>query len=69
MNHLSKPQIPDGDPLEKTLDDYRQLIEHLGSPDSPVGIDAKLTHAIIIDYLQRLTERLDRLEAKLAADA
>lgn len=53
------------DPLSKTRDDYQELIEQLSVPDSPVGIDAKYTHAIIIDYLRQISDRLDRLEAKL----
>ena len=51
------------DPLTKSKQDYDAIIRHLGSQDSPVGIDAQFTHAIIIDYLQQILERLDRLEA------
>ena len=56
-----------GDPLSKTRDDYAQLIQHLSVPDSPVGIDAQFTHAIIIDYLRQITARLDMMEARLEA--
>jgi len=45
-------------PLSKTKADYAELIERLSSADSPVGIDAQLTHAIIIDYLRQIDQRL-----------
>ena len=54
-----------GDPLQKTRADYDALIEKLSSPNSPVGIDAQYTHAVIIEYLQQIMERLEALEAKL----
>ena len=53
------------DPLAKSKTEYEQLIQHISLPDSPVGIDAQLTHAIIIDYLQQICARLDRLEAAI----
>ena len=58
----------DDNPLKKTREDYRELIEQLSSPDSPVGIDAKYTHAIIIEYLRQIDERLRRLEKKLQTE-
>lgn len=58
--------MSDPDPLSKTAADYAELIEKLGSPDSPVGIDAKYTHAVIIEYLRQITARLDRLERRQA---
>lgn len=51
------------DPLSKPKDSYDELISKLSSPDSPVGIDAKYTHALIIDYLQQISARLESLEA------
>jgi len=53
------------DPMAKTKPDYAQTIQHISLSDSPVGIDAQFTHAIIIDYLQQIAERLERLEARL----
>ncbi len=50
------------DPLAKPKADFDDLISQLSSPDSPVGIDAKYTHAIIIDYLRQISARLDSLE-------
>ena len=53
------------EPLDKPRDAFNQLIEQISSPDSPVGIDAKYTHAVIIDYLRQISARLDRLEAAI----
>ena len=50
------------DPLAKPKDEFNELITQLSSPDSPVGIDAKYTHAVIIDYLRQISARLDALE-------
>ena len=55
------------DPIQRTREDYAELIDHISLPDSPVGIDAKYTHAIIIGYLQQISERLTRLEQRLDA--
>ena len=52
------------DPLNRPKDSFETILEKIGSADSPVGIDARYTHAIIIAYLQRISERLDKLEAK-----
>ena len=51
------------DPLSKPKDAFDQLIKQIGLPESPVGIDAKYTHAVIIDYLRQISARLDALEA------
>ena len=51
------------DPLTKPRDAFDQLIAQISSPDSPVGIDAKYTHAVIIDYLRQISARLDKIEA------
>lgn len=51
--------------IEKTREEYAELIDHISLPDSPVGIDAKLTHAIIIDYLQQIASRLSKIESQL----
>lgn len=53
------------DPIAISKQDYQQLIEQISLPDSPVGIDAQYTHAIIITYLQQIADRLDRLEKRL----
>lgn len=53
------------DPIAIPKSEYQEIIEHISLPDSPVGIDAQYTHAIIISYLQQIAARLDRLEAQL----
>ena len=53
------------DPMSKTKDDYADIIGHINHPDSPVGIDAQFTHAIIIGYLQQISNRLDGIETQL----
>lgn len=53
------------DPLEKPKESFEDLIKQLSSPDSPVGIDAKYTHAVIIDYLRQITQRLESIEERL----
>lgn len=52
-------------PLKKKKEEYRDVIEKISLKDSPVGIDAQYTHAIVIEYLQHITRRLDELEKKL----
>ena len=44
---------------EKTYSEIEKLIH---SDDSPVGIDAKKTHIIIIHKLMQIEKRLDALE-------
>lgn len=53
------------DPFAKPKDAFNEIIARLSSPDSPVGIDAKYTHAVIIDYLQQISKRLDGIEAMI----
>ncbi|MFP6668904.1 MAG: hypothetical protein VB876_16450 [Pirellulales bacterium] len=53
------------DPMSKTKDDYADIIGHINHPDSPVGIDAQFTHAIIIAYLHQISNRLDGIEMQL----
>ncbi len=49
------PEIP--------TSDYREIEELIASDDSPVGIDAKKTHIIIIHKLLRIAARLEQLES------
>ena len=53
------------DPLDKPKDAFDELIAQISVPDSPVGIDAKYTHAVIIDFLRQISARLDVLEASM----
>ena len=54
------------DPMQKTKDEYAPIVDHISVANSPVGIDAQLTHAIIITYLQQIAARLERIEERLA---
>lgn len=47
--------------------DYDRIARLIESDQSPVGIDAKKTHIMILYMLQRLDERLRRLEQTSAA--
>lgn len=54
------------EPLSTPKAEFNSIIDRITLPDSPVGIDAQYTHAIIIAYLQQISDRLDRIEAQLA---
>jgi hypothetical protein len=53
------------DPMSRTKDDYSSIVDHISVANSPVGIDAQLTHAIIITYLQQILGRLEKIESQL----
>lgn len=53
--------------MEIPPETYREIEETIASDQSPVGIDAKKTHVIILHQLNRIEERLERIEASLAA--
>jgi hypothetical protein len=53
------------EPITLPKSEYKDIVDRISLPDSPVGIDAQYTHAIIITYLQQIAARLDRLEAQL----
>ncbi len=53
-------------PLDKSLAELEDVVQKLRSDNSPVGIDAVYTHAVIIDYLRQISARLEALEQKLA---
>ncbi len=44
-------------------EEYARIERLIGDASSPVGIDAKKTHIIIIHKLTELEQRLGRLEA------
>ena len=48
--------------IEITESDYQQLEQLIASDDSPVGIDAKKTHVLILHKLIEIERRLARLE-------
>jgi hypothetical protein len=46
-------------------DRYQEIGEAITSDESPVGIDAKKTHIMILYMLEDLRERVTRLEERL----
>lgn len=48
-------------------EEYDRIAREIESSDSPVGIDAKKAHVLILHKLMALERRLDRLEARLDA--
>lgn len=45
---------------------YEELAREIASADSPVGIDAKKTHIMILLMLERIEARLERVEQAVA---
>lgn len=56
---------PPLDRIDVPADAYAALADALASDESPVGIDAKKTHVIILHILLDLQDRLARLEDRL----
>ena len=44
---------------------YNKIAEVIHSDASPVGIDAKKTHILILNALAQLNEKIDRLEKEI----
>ena len=51
--------------LDVPAEDAERIAEVIASAESPVGIDAKKTHVIIIQKLVEIERRLERLEERL----
>ena len=51
--------------MDVPLEIFNSIEREISSEASPVGIDAKKTHIIILHKLQEIEERLRRIEAKL----
>lgn len=47
---------------QKTFDEIATVIH---SDSSPVGIDAKKTHILILSKLQEINDRMERIEKQL----
>lgn len=45
---------------------YNEIAKTIHSDSSPVGIDAKKTHILILKALSDLNEKVDRLEKEIA---
>lgn len=44
---------------------FDEIAQAIHSDDSPVGIDAKKTHILIIHMLEELTDRVKELEREI----
>ena len=53
----------------KRKDELTPIIERIASADSPVGMDAVYVHALILDKLEQIEQRLNKLEAEQAGTA
>lgn len=45
--------------------DFDKIAQEIESDASPVGIDAKKTHVLILHKLELISQRLERLEKEL----
>ena len=52
--------------MDVPQDDVERISNLICSADSPVGIDAKKTHVLILHKLEGIERRLTALEARLA---
>ncbi len=44
---------------------YEEIAKVIHSDDSPVGIDAKKTHILILNKLQELCDQMERIEQQM----
>ena len=51
--------------MEIPQEAYQAIEKEITSDDSPVGIDAKKTHVMILHQLRLIEERLHRIEVSL----
>lgn len=51
--------------LYRSKEEYGEIVNRISLANSPVGIDAQYTHAIIITYLRQINDRLEKLESAL----
>jgi hypothetical protein len=52
----------------KAKEDLQDLIDQIRSEESPVGMDAVYVHALILDRLTAIENRLQEIETALAAN-
>jgi hypothetical protein len=53
--------------LDVPVEDAERIEEVIASAESPVGIDAKKTHVIIIQKLVEIERRLERIEEQMSS--
>lgn len=46
----------------KPKSELQPIIEKIAAADSPVGMDAVYVHALILDQLKNLGERIEKIE-------
>jgi hypothetical protein len=51
--------------MDANSQQYQEIAALIHSDNSPVGIDAKKTHILIIQLLQEIQARLETLEQRL----
>ncbi len=51
--------------MDVPADEYERIEREIASDESPVGIDAKKTHIIILHKLMAIEKRLAALEEKV----
>lgn len=51
--------------MDVPADEYERIEREIASDESPVGIDAKKTHIIILHKLMEIEKRLAALEEKV----
>ena len=54
--------------MEVSPQDYERIAAMIHSDESPVGIDAKRTHVMILYLLEQIEQRLARLEEQSDSD-
>ncbi len=50
-----------------SAEEYERISREIASEESPVGIDAKKTHIIILHKLSEIERRLERIEKQLGS--
>ncbi len=62
-DHRSRRRVQVNVPEER----YREIVNGIANEQSPVGIDAKKTHVMILYMLEEIDKRLARVEENIAA--
>jgi len=52
----------------KAKAELQPIIDKIASDKSPVGMDAVYVHALILDKLEQIEERLQEVEKQLASE-
>jgi hypothetical protein len=55
------------DAMTISNDEYERIAKQIESDESPVGIDAKKTHVLILHKLSEIERRLELIEPKMKA--